>query len=89
VFIMGDWNDYYRLKALYGNVALVLPKRKGYYDLNAIYLSEEGELREIAANLFETLYSLDKKGIKFAVFKGVEERGLGRAIMNRLKKASG
>lgn len=89
IFIMKDWNEYYRLRALYGNVVLVLPKRKAYYNIKAIYLSEEGELREIAANLFETLYSLDKKGIKFAVFKGVEERGLGRAIMNRLKKASG
>jgi hypothetical protein len=28
-------------------------------------------------------------GVEVAVFQGIEEKGLGRAIMNRLKKASG
>ncbi len=89
VLIMSNWEDYFRLRAMYPKVLLVLSKRKAYYDWKAIYLSEEGDLRDIARNLFDTLYSLDKMGVEFAVFQEVEEKGLGRAIMNRLKKASG
>ena len=43
----------------------------------------------IAKRLFATLRELDAKGIEYAVAEGFEERGLGLAIMNRLRKASG
>lgn len=43
----------------------------------------------IARNLFKTLRALDEEGFELAVAEGVEERGLGLAIMNRLRKASG
>jgi L-threonylcarbamoyladenylate synthase len=43
---------------------------------------------EIARNLFATLRAVDKLGVDVAVIEGVEERGLGLAIMNRLRKAS-
>jgi len=89
VLIMSNWEDYFKLRAMYPKILLVLSKRRPYYDLRAVYLSEEGDLKEVASNLFDTLYSLDKMGVEIAVFQGVEEKGLGRAIMNRLKKASG
>jgi L-threonylcarbamoyladenylate synthase len=43
----------------------------------------------VAKRLFATLRELDAKGIDYAVAEGFEERGLGLAIMNRLRKASG
>ncbi|MEM1843861.1 MAG: Sua5 family C-terminal domain-containing protein, partial [Desulfurococcaceae archaeon] len=43
---------------------------------------------EIAKNLFKTLRSLDDLDCDVAVVEGVEERGLGLAVMNRLRKAS-
>jgi len=89
VKIMSEWEDYFKLKAIYPKTILVLSKKNPYYDQRAIFLSEDGDYREIARNLFDILYSLDKMGIEFAIFQGVEEKGLGRAIMNRLKKASG
>jgi L-threonylcarbamoyladenylate synthase len=89
VLIMSNWEDYFKLRAMYPEILLVLSRRKPHYDLKAVYLSEEGDLKEVASNLFDTLYSLDKMGVEIAVFQGVEEKGLGRAIMNRLKKASG
>jgi L-threonylcarbamoyladenylate synthase len=43
----------------------------------------------VARNLFKTLRSIDDEGFEFAVVEGFEERGLGLAVMNRLRKASG
>jgi L-threonylcarbamoyladenylate synthase len=38
--------------------------------------------------LFKTFREFDKKGIDIIVVEGVEERELGLAIMNRLRKAA-
>lgn len=43
---------------------------------------------EIAKNLFKTLRALDDLDCNIAIVEGVEERGLGLTIMNRLRKAS-
>lgn len=44
---------------------------------------------EIARNLFKALRSVDKTGADLCIAVGVDERGIGLAIMNRLRKASG
>lgn len=44
---------------------------------------------EFARNLFKALRELDKRGVDVIIAEGVEERGLGLAVMNRLRKASG
>ncbi|WP_456421458.1 L-threonylcarbamoyladenylate synthase [Thermococcus sp.] len=46
-------------------------------------------LEEVAKNLFKALRELDKKNVDIIIAEGVEERGLGLAVMNRLRKASG
>ncbi|OGN89926.1 MAG: threonylcarbamoyl-AMP synthase [Chloroflexi bacterium RBG_13_48_10] len=51
-------------------------------------LSETGDLREAAANLFTCLHRLDEAGVDIIVAETVPEEGLGRAIMNRLYKAA-
>jgi|ECHnycMinimDraft_1075156.scaffolds.fasta_scaffold00147_2 L-threonylcarbamoyladenylate synthase len=62
--------------------------------LNSINLKPEilnfGEdLYSIAKNLFDVLRGLDKSVGDVGIALGVEEKGIGLAIMNRLRKASG
>ncbi len=52
-------------------------------------VGSRGNLYEVAKNLFDALRRLDKLGVDIAVAEGFEEKGLGIAIMNRLRKASG
>lgn len=51
-------------------------------------LSEQGDLREAAARFFSSLIALDRKGVKIIYAEKIPERGLGKAIMERLKKAA-
>lgn len=52
-------------------------------------LSPGGDLKEAAANFFSSLHRLDKLKVKVIIAEPVPERGLGRAIMDRLRKAAG
>ena len=47
-----------------------------------------GSYTEVAKNLFDSLISLDRESIGIAYVPYFEERGIGVAIMNRLKKAA-
>jgi len=51
-------------------------------------LSARGDLREAAANLFSCLHRLDEAGLDIIYAEAVPDTGLGRAIMDRLRKAS-
>jgi len=51
-------------------------------------LSEKGDLREAAANLFSAIRRLDDSGLDLILAEPVPEVGLGRAIMDRLRRAS-
>lgn len=52
-------------------------------------LSLQGDLREAAARFFQCLHRLDGAGLDVIYAQAVPEKGLGRAIMNRLRKSSG
>lgn len=52
-------------------------------------LSAAGDLREAAANLFRYLRELDDAKLDLIVAEEVPETGLGRAIMERLRRAAG
>ncbi len=52
-----------------------------------IYLSENGDLHEAAANLFYALHELETADLDLIYVEPVPEKGLGIAIMDRLKKA--
>ena len=43
----------------------------------------------IAANLFSALREFDNRGVDLIIAEGIEEKGIGLAVMNRIKKASG
>ena len=51
-------------------------------------LSAEMDLREAASNLFQSIRKLDKINLDLIVAEKIPEKGLGAAIMDRLKKAS-
>lgn len=51
-------------------------------------LSDRGDLREAAANLFRYLRELDALGLNLIVAERVPFHGLGAAIMDRLERAS-
>ena len=51
-------------------------------------LSENQDLREAAANLFRCLRELDQLGVDLIVAEQVPDRGLGSAILDRLRRAS-
>lgn len=50
-------------------------------------LSADGDLKEAAARFFSCLHSLDEAGLDLIYAEPLPETGLGRAIMNRLRKA--
>lgn len=53
------------------------------------YLTETGDLREAAANLFRALRELDDAGLDLIVAERVPNEGLGGAINDRLNRAAG
>ncbi len=52
-------------------------------------LSKKGDFREAAANLFAAIRRLDAVKLDLILAEPVPEVGLGRAIMDRLRRASG
>ena len=52
------------------------------------YLSQGGNLIEAAANLFAALRRLDSAGLDRVIVESVPECGIGRAIMDRLRRAA-
>jgi L-threonylcarbamoyladenylate synthase len=62
------------------------PDVEGYPVVEA--LSKSGDLVEAAANLFAALRRLDGLGLGEVVVESVPECGIGRAIMDRLRRAA-
>jgi len=82
--------------ALPADIPLELRKRVGYLAFQEVpkgfkvvkVLSPTGSLLEAAAHLFEALHQLDRLGLEVIYAEPVPEEGLGRAIMDRLRRAS-
>ncbi len=54
----------------------------------ALNLSRRGDLEEAAANLFAMVRLLDQSGVRGIAVMPIPERGLGRAINDRLRRAA-
>ncbi|PYI77446.1 MAG: hypothetical protein DMF04_06260, partial [Verrucomicrobia bacterium] len=52
------------------------------------HLSDRGDLREAAANLFQMLRELDSENLDLIVAQRVPEQGIGAAINDRLQRAA-
>ncbi|MEM4307634.1 MAG: L-threonylcarbamoyladenylate synthase [Thermoplasmata archaeon] len=53
-----------------------------------VFVGSHGSKEEYARNLFRLLRDVDKKGYEVVVVEGVDEEGIGLAIMNRLRKCA-
>jgi len=62
----------------------------GYYKADVVKsLGSRRDLAVIARNLFKLLREFDLEGVDIIIAEGISPVGLGLAIMNRLRKASG
>lgn len=62
---------------------------KNFFDTyNIIYMGDENNLEYMGSILFDSLRNLDHKNLDLIVVRGVEEKGYGLSIMNRLKKSA-
>lgn len=65
-------------------------ENKDKYDgFNVKSLGPRDDLATCAANLFSVLREFDKEGVDIIIAESIKEEGLGLAIMDRLRKASG
>lgn len=60
-----------------------------YKNFEIKILGEENDFRTCANNLFSLLREFDKEKFEVIIAEAIEEKGLGRAIMERLRKAQG
>jgi L-threonylcarbamoyladenylate synthase len=88
--ILLNWNekdlDQYRGKNI-GLLTFQEPKNHLKFFFIEV-LSKKGDLREAAANLFAAIRRLDALNLDLIVADPIPEIGLGRAIMDRLRRAS-
>ncbi len=73
-------------------IVLSSDEHAGIYEsrgLLVIRLGRRSNPVEVARSLFAALRAVDESAADIAVAEGYEERGVGLAIMNRLRKASG
>lgn len=72
-------------------IAVITFGKKTLPPLNTIIeynLSERADSKEAAANLFETLYSIDRSDADIIIAELLPDEGLGKAINDRLIRAS-
>jgi len=69
--------------------AIILYKKRDlpFKNIHTMYLSDNGDMRQVAANLFTCLHALDAMKLAVIYAEEIPEVGLGQAIMDRLKKA--
>lgn len=70
-----------------GLLAFARPQKKLPFSRIEI-LSETGNIREAAANLFSCMHNLDVAGLDVIYAEKIPQKGLGKAIMDRLTRAS-
>lgn len=88
LFIIDDTS----IEKLSQKSGLIVTKKSNcshYPTTNTLYLSEDGDLSEMAVNLFNALHNMeDNPAISEIYIEPVPEKGVGRAIMDRLRKAA-
>ena len=76
------------VKKVKNNEAYLLIKKKRIVNSNHYFLSKKGDLREAAKNLYSTLRKIKKKNYKSIAVGRIPNKGLGKTINDRLKRAS-
>ena len=70
------------------NEAFVLIKKRKTTSKNYYYLSKKNNLQQSAKNLYTLLRKIKKDGYKFIAVEKIPNRGIGKTINDRLKRAS-
>ncbi len=68
--------------------AYLLIKERKHYSKNFYYLTKKNDLREAAKNLYSTLRKIKNDGFKRIAVERIQNKGLGKTINDRLKRAS-
>jgi L-threonylcarbamoyladenylate synthase len=81
------------LRDMYSKICVVSSKEtanayRSLEGVNVIEIGSRWNIFEVTRNLFKTLRILDTLKCDIGLVEGFEERGLGLAVMNRLRKAS-
>jgi L-threonylcarbamoyladenylate synthase len=84
-----ELSDSYRLKGVKVGVLATDETLAAYGADVARSLGSRFNLAVVAQNLFRLLRELDAEGVDVIIAEGVPTEGLGLAVMNRLRKASG
>lgn len=73
------------------NVGIMATKQTydKYVNSNILVVGDRNFPETIASNLFDTLRKFDEEKVDIIIAEAVEEKGIGKAIMNRMKKAAG
>ena len=79
----------YRLKGVKVGI-LATDETQKEYAVNVVKsMGSRGNLETVAKNLFSRLREFDSEDVDIIIAEGVPMQGLGLAVMNRLRKASG
>ena len=70
------------------NEAFVLIKKRKTTSKNYYYLSKKNNLQQSAKNLYTLLRKIKKDGYKFIAVEKIPNKGIGKTINDRLKRAS-
>ncbi len=72
-------------------IAIIASKETAhqYAGFMVLEIGSRENLYEVAKNLFKVLREIDTMNVDLGIVEGFEEKGIGLAIMNRLRKASG
>mgnify|MGYP001269782611 FL=1 len=68
--------------------AFVLVKKRKINYKNYYYLSKKNNLKESAKNLYALLRKIKNDGYKMIAIEKIQNKGIGKTINDRLKKAS-
>lgn len=85
LYILGETNIRIRREEA-GLLSFTQKDIEGYKEV--IVLSPNQDLKEYAVNLFASIHKMEETDVKFIVVEPVPEKGIGIAIMDRLRKAS-
>ena len=70
------------------NEAFVLIKKRNTTFKNYYYLSKNNNLKQSAKNLYTILRKIKKDGYKMIAVEKIKNKGIGKSINDRLKRAS-
>jgi L-threonylcarbamoyladenylate synthase len=84
-----ELTDYYKGVGMRVGVLSTDESMHSYSADSVKSLGSREDLTKVARNLFKMLREFDEEDVDVIIAEGVPEKGLGLAVMNRLRKASG